>query len=144
MLISHLKVFHTQLCDNTWYRRGTAQKTRPSDDLVQSCLWDNPVWEHWGNVAHEKTFFVGGCAHPNERRAAAKTSRVRRPWGCSAERTGWEGERVDRLRTKQHPGVWYSGGLESDGGGGWGVGWEPHGEWAEVHGRVEERRGRPG
>ena len=28
----------------------------------------------------------------------------------------WEGERVeDQLRTEQHPGVWYSGGLESEG-----------------------------
>ena len=29
------------------------------------------------------------------------------------ERTGWEGERVDRLRPKRHPGVSHSGGLES-------------------------------
>ena len=28
---------------------------------------------------------------------------------------GWEGERADRLRTERHPGVWHSGGLESDG-----------------------------
>ena len=28
---------------------------------------------------------------------------------------GWEGERVDRLRVERHPGVWHSGGLESDG-----------------------------
>ena len=26
-----------------------------------------------------------------------------------AERTGWEGERVDRLRTERHPGVLHSG-----------------------------------
>ena len=31
------------------------------------------------------------------------------------KRTGWEGERVDRLRTERHPGVWHSGGLKSDG-----------------------------
>ena len=31
------------------------------------------------------------------------------------ERTGWEGERVDRLRTERHPGVWHNGGLGSDG-----------------------------
>ena len=36
--------------------------------------------------------------------------------GCSAERTGWEGESsVDRLRTERHPGFWHSGGLESNG-----------------------------
>ena len=69
---------------------------------------------------------MGGGAHANERRVAAKASRVRKPRGCSAERTGWEGERVDRLRTERHPGVWHSGGLESDvrrsrrvGGGSW-------------------------
>ena len=28
---------------------------------------------------------------------------------------GWEGERVDRLCTERHPGVWHNGGLESDG-----------------------------
>ena len=31
------------------------------------------------------------------------------------ERMGWEGEIVDRLRPERHPGVWHSGGLESDG-----------------------------
>ena len=61
----------------------------------------------------------GGHAHSNERRAAAKANRVRKPWACSAERTGWEGERVDRLRTERHPGVWHNGGLESDGIEGW-------------------------
>ena len=32
----------------------------------------------------------------NERCAAAKANRVRKPSGCSAERTGWERKRVDR------------------------------------------------
>ena len=41
---------------------------------------------------------MGGDAHPNERRVAAKANRVRKLSGCSAERTGWEGERVNRLR----------------------------------------------
>ena len=35
--------------------------------------------------------------------------------GCSAERTGWGGKRVDLLRTERHPGVWHSRGLKSDG-----------------------------
>ena len=48
---------------------------------------------------------MGGDAHPNERRAAAKVNRVRKRRGCSAERTGWEEERVNRLRTERHPGV---------------------------------------
>ena len=43
------------------------------------------------------------------------------------ERTGWEGEIVDRLRTGRRPDVWHSGGLEkkgkeSDGVKGRGVG----------------------
>ena len=29
--------------------------------------------------------------------------------------TGWEGERVDRLCTERHLGVWHDGGVESDG-----------------------------
>ena len=70
-----------------------------------------------------------------------KANRVRKPWGCITQRTEWEGERVDRLRTEWHPGVWHSGGLGGDGIGGRGVGWGGHGGWAEVHGRVEERRG---
>ena len=37
-----------------------------------------PVRERRDNAAHEKTF-VGGDAHPNERRAAAKANRVRKP-----------------------------------------------------------------
>ena len=36
---------------------------------------------------------MGGDAHPNERRAAAKANRVRKPRGRSAERKGWEGEK---------------------------------------------------
>ena len=40
----------------------------------------------------------------------------------SEERTGWEGEGVDRLRAERRPGVWHSGGLESDVFGGRGVG----------------------
>ena len=54
-------------------------------------------------------------AYPNERRAVAKVNHVVKPWGCSAERTGWEEERVGRLRIACHPGVLHSGGLESDG-----------------------------
>ena len=34
--------------------------------------------------------------------------RVLKPWGRSAERTGWVGERVDRLCTERHPGVWHN------------------------------------
>ena len=67
------------------------------------------------DVTQEK-IFVGGGAHPNKRQAAAKANRFRKPWGCSAKRTGWEGERVDRLRIERHPGIWHNnGGLESDG-----------------------------
>ena len=60
---------------------------------------------------------MGGEAPPDERRAVgcqsescSETLRAR-----SAERTGWEGERVDRLCTERHPGVWHNGGLENDG-----------------------------
>ena len=58
---------------------------------------------------------MDGDAHPNERRAAAEANCVWKPSGCSAEGTGWEGEIMDRLRTERHPGVWHSGGLESEG-----------------------------
>ena len=38
------------------------------------------------------------------------------------ERRGWGGkEKVDRLSAERGPGVWHSGGLESDGVGGRGV-----------------------
>ena len=58
---------------------------------------------------------------------------------------GWDGRRGDRLRTGRRPGVWHSGGLESDGIiGGRGMGVDGHGGWAEVHGRVGETRGRRG
>ena len=60
---------------------------------------------------------MGGDAPPNERRAAAERSesfsetlRVQ-----YAEKTGWEGERVDRLHPERHSGVWHNGGLEIDG-----------------------------
>ena len=33
----------------------------------------------------------------------------------TAERTELEGERVYRLCTERHPGVWHNGGLENDG-----------------------------
>ena len=92
------------------HHRGAAREARPPDDLVQPCPRDNPVREHWDNVAHEKTF-KGGDAHPNEQ--PAKTNHVRKPWGRSAERTGWEGERVDRLCTERHPGVWHNGGWKA-------------------------------
>ena len=58
---------------------------------------------------------MGGDNHSNERRVAAESNRFWKPRGRSAERTGWEGERVDRLRTERHPGVWHTGGLESNG-----------------------------
>ena len=58
---------------------------------------------------------MGGEAPPNGWRAAAKANRFQKPSGCSTERTGWKGERVGRLRPERHPGVWHSGGLESDG-----------------------------
>ena len=41
-------------------------------------------------------------------------------------------------------GRYCSGGLETDGIGGRGVSFYDGGEWADVHGRVEERRGRRG
>ena len=57
---------------------------------------------------------VGGDIHLNERRVVTKANRVRKLRGGSAERTGWEREIiVDRLHTERHPGVWFSGGLES-------------------------------
>ena len=50
------------------------------------------------------------------------------------------GRRADRLSTERHPGVWHSGGLESDG-----VKAEVWVETAaEVYGPVEERRCRRG
>ena len=58
---------------------------------------------------------MSGDAHSDEWRAAAKANRVRKPRGCSAEKTGWEGEIVGRLRTERHAGVWHNGGLKSDG-----------------------------
>ena len=64
------------------------------------------------------SIFVDEDAHSNERRAVAKANRVRKPRGCKAERTEWEGGRVDRLRTERCPGVWHSEELESDGVGG--------------------------
>ena len=36
-------------------------------------------------------------------------------FGKEKEWMGWEGERVDRLCTERHPGVWHNGGLENDG-----------------------------
>ena len=47
--------------------------------------------------------------------SVARAKRGWKPRECSAERTGWEGERVDRLRTERHPGVWCSEELDSDG-----------------------------
>ena len=44
----------------------------------------------------------------------SEANRFRESSGCSTERTGWEEQTVDRLRPKRHPGVWHSGGLESD------------------------------
>ena len=52
---------------------------------------------------------MGGDTHPDERRAAAKANRVWKPCGYSAQRTEWEGERVDRLRTERHPSVGITG-----------------------------------
>ena len=54
---------------------------------------------------------------------------------------GWEGEKVNRLTTEGHPGVWHGGGLGSDGVEGRGVGRDGHGGRAEVDGRVEKERG---
>ena len=66
---------------------------------------------------------MGGDAHPNEQRVIAKAKRVQKPRGCSAEMTGWEGERVDRLcfRSTSGPLAWR--GLKSDGLGGKSMGW---------------------
>ena len=125
------------------HHRGTAQEIRPFYDSLQPCRRDNWMWEHWDNLRHENTF-VGGDAYPNERRAVAKASLVSNPWGCTAGRTGCEGEIVDRLRTVRSPGIWNSGGLESDCVGSKGVGWDGHGGWAEVYGREEESRGKHG
>ena len=71
-------------------------------------------YESFEITLRTRRLFVGGSAHSNERRAAAKLNRVRVQCG----EDGVEGERVDRLRTERHPGVWHSGGLESDGIGG--------------------------
>ena len=71
--------------------------------------------EHLDNFTHDGKTFVREDAHPDERRPVAKANRLRKPRGCSTERTGWEGQRVDRLRTERHQGVWHSEGLESDG-----------------------------
>ena len=77
------------------HHRGTAQENRPLDGFVQPCPRGNPVWEHWDNIAHEKTF-AGRGAYPKEWRAVAKANRVWKPWERSAERTGRGKERVDR------------------------------------------------
>ena len=51
---------------------------------------------------------------------------------------------MDLLRTERDPGVWHSGGSESDGVGGRVVGFDGRVGWAEVYGRVEEITGRHG
>ena len=61
---------------------------------------------------------MGGGVYPNKRWAIAKVNHVWKREECSAERTRWEGERVDRLRTERRPGVWPNGGLKSEGVGG--------------------------
>ena len=53
------------------------------------------------------------------RRAVANPNHVRKPSGCSEERTGREGERVDRLRTERRPafdiaGDWKATALEAE------------------------------
>ena len=42
--------------------------------------------------------------------------------GLQCREDGVGMRRVDRLRTEQHPGIWHTGGLESDGVKGKGVG----------------------
>ena len=42
----------------------------------------------------------------------AKANRVRKRREYCSERAGWEGEKVNRLRSEQNPGVWHSGGLQ--------------------------------
>ena len=68
--------------------RDTAQETRLSDNLVQP----RPRYNHGVRALKQRCVrvktFVGGGAHPNERRAVAKANRVRKPRGCSAERAG--------------------------------------------------------
>ena len=54
---------------------------------------------------------MGGDAHPNERRSESCLETLKMQY----KEDGWEGERVDRLRTERHPGVCYSERLESDG-----------------------------
>ena len=47
-------------------------------------------------------------------------NRIRKPRGCSADRTtGWGGEILDHCAQSD---IWHSGGLENDGVGGRGVG----------------------
>ena len=62
-----------------------------------------------------ENIFVGGDAYANELRAATEADRVRKTWVCSAERTGWGGERVNQLHKERHPAVCHSGGLERNG-----------------------------
>ena len=59
-----------------------------------------------------------------ERRAVTKAVYARKSGGCSAEKTGWVGEREGLFRTKRRLGVSRSRGLETDGiGGSGGVDW---------------------
>ena len=96
------------------------------------------------NYAHEKTLWAGT---PLRMSGAGGCQRHAIAFGTlwSAERTGWEGEGMDRLRTEHRSDVWRSGALESDSVGGRGVGLDGHVGYAEAHRRVEEiRRGRRG
>ena len=47
---------------------------------------------------------------------------------------------MDPLRPERRPGISHSGGLKSEGVGDRGVGSDGHGGWAEVYGRVEEKK----
>ena len=101
------------------HHRGTAQETRQSDDLVQPCPTRCEGIET--TLPTRRLLWTRGV-HPHERRTVANANRVWKPYGCSAVRTGWEGEIVDRLRTERRPVMLNSGGLESDGVGGRGAG----------------------
>ena len=60
--------------------------------------------EHGDNFAHERTF-VGGDAHPNDRRAVLRAKRVWVPPGCSAEKERGSEKNLNAPRLSEHPPV---------------------------------------
>ena len=73
-----LQTLHRKLPGLASHYRGTAQKTRPLNNLVQTCPQGNWMRGYRDNVAYEKAL-VGGGPHPNERQVVAKVDHIRKP-----------------------------------------------------------------